>query len=196
MNKFRTACVTSAAALLLALSPAAQATLIIDGDFSATFPGGSAVTSLSSTFQASFDDSVLTGVGSENFNNLAILTAFTLSPNPLGVTTFDTSNVGLNLSFSNGTLFSMQIGGLPNGVGGVSSNTDDFFVGIGNVSGGGFALTARYSVATEASIITATSQQANVTVASAVPEPASAALVAVALVGMVGARRRSKRQQA
>ncbi len=91
-------------------APVASASLIIEGDFSIQFAPGPL---FSGAFSALFDDSVVTGVGIENFNDLAILTTLSLDTNPINGVAFDTLNTGLDLRFTAGALTGLVIGGLP-----------------------------------------------------------------------------------
>lgn len=106
------------AAITFFTAQSANATLVVEGNFSAQFDS---VPDLSGSFSATFDDSVLTGSGSEDFNDLNILTSLSLTPNPYLGNLFDTTNTFIDLLFSNGTLVQVIIGGAPN-----SSNVSDF----------------------------------------------------------------------
>jgi hypothetical protein len=180
------------AAILVLSASVARAALIIEGSFSATFPGGSAVSSLEGDFQASFDDSVLVGTGSEAFEDQTILTSISLTPNPLGATNFDTTNVGLTLAFNDGTLTFLAIGGLIAHVGGISGDTDDFLV---DFAGSGLpAISADYTIATESGISEYIGVEGSAAVTQlSVPEPGTFALLGIAMAGLGFMRRRSKR---
>lgn len=178
MNKKLTSCLIG---LVFALSASvAQATLIIEGDFDADFGASSGVSNISGSFEAAFDDSLLV-TGDEDFEDLAILTSFSLSPTPLGVTTFDTSNVGVDLYFTGGSLQDLVLGGLPD-ASAITANTDDFAV----VYSGGTATLAAYTVATGDSGFT------DSVVGSYIPEPSILALLATGLAGMGFARKKMK----
>ena len=128
-----------------------SATLYIQGGFESSF-SGTAVTEIYGTYSAEFDDSILTGSGGESFSNQAILTDFFLSPNPLGTTTFDTSNVFLDLRFNDGFLRSVVIGA--GSVSGIAGNSDDFaFTATGSAGNSfGDVVVGQYSIATESGI--------------------------------------------
>lgn len=178
----------TASLVLLFAQPAAHATLMFEGTFDLNFDAPAQVSNLSGSFEGMFDDSVVTGVGFETFNETG-LTSFTLNPNPLGTTLFDTSNVAFRMAYNNGSLFSIVVGGIGGGANGISGSSDDFQVTV--LANGNLSLPAsRYSIATEAGIETADSGQGTLSVTtSAVPEPGTVALLAIGLAGCVGARR-------
>jgi hypothetical protein len=78
----------------------------------------------------SYDDTSLTNIGIEyitttNFTSL-ILGGLTT----IGLTTFNTSNTGVELAFSAGNLIGAALGGTISGVGIININTDDFWVNL------------------------------------------------------------------
>ena len=82
------------AVVLFSTFASAQASLIsMSGDFSATTAASTGVTSISGTWAGQFDDSVVTGIGVEGFS--VAPAAISLSPNPIGATLFNASNVEL-----------------------------------------------------------------------------------------------------
>ena len=177
--------------VLLLASTASQATLIhYSGDFSGTFPTGSAVPTISGSWSVLFNDSGLSGSGSERPSVTPI--SFSLTPNLLGVTSFDSSNVGVELFFFNGSLLQIAVGGLIQGVTGASGNIDDF---IATYSSSGRLVNLRYSVATEPTLPRATTLSGGfATTTASVPEPSTLALMAIGL-GAVGFARYRKREK-
>ena len=176
--------------VLLLASTASQATLInYSGDFSGTFSTGSAVPTISGSWSVLFDDSGLSGSGSERPSVTPI--SFSLTSNPLGVTSFNSSNVGVELFFFNGSLLQIAVGGLIQGITGASGNIDDF---IATYSSSGRLVNLRYSVATEPTIPSAIISSGGfaATIAS-VPEPSTLALMVLGLAA-VGFARYGKRQ--
>ena len=176
--------------VLLLASTASQATLInYSGDFSGTFPTGSAVPTISGSWSVLFDDSGLSGSGSERPSVTPI--SFSLTTNLLGVTAFDSSNVGVELFFFNGSLLQISVGGLIQGVTGASGNIDDF---IATYNSSGRLVNLRYSVATEPTLPRATTLSGGfAATAASIPEPSTLALMAIGLTA-IGFARYGKRQ--
>ena len=169
----------------------AQALLIIEGDFTADFPSGSAVPTLSGSFDAIFDDSVVTGTGNEVFQDLSILTSFSLNPNPLGSTNFDTSNVGMTLGFNDGVFDYAFLGGLPD-VNTITFAEDDFIVAFTPTENSWF-ISVDYTVATEEGFRSASSNDGSASGSlRVVPEPTTLALLSLGLVGLGVARHKKK----
>ena len=107
----------------LALAGPANAGLIdFSGTFSRTFVGLGV--SISGTFGFQFNDSGVT-TGFQTFSNLP-LSSLTLNPNPIGGTTFTTSNTGAEVTYINGTLFQIAVGGLISGIASMNIGTEDF----------------------------------------------------------------------
>ena len=109
--------------MLLLGSTASQASLInYSGTFSGIFSIGP-IPEISGSWSVFFDDSGLLGSGGESSGELTP-TSFSLTPNPLGATLFDSSNVGVELVFGDGSLVNIYVGGLLNGVQFATSGTD------------------------------------------------------------------------
>lgn len=177
--------------LVSALANAAP--VLYSGTSTATFPSGP-VASLSVTWAADvFDDSVVTGVGTELFD--VALTSLTLSPNPLGSTTFTTINTGFQVHYVDGALFALRVGGLVGGgVESLTGGNDDFMVRY-MPDGGPFQMAYRLASSTS---VDGNSFRMTAAVTATpvllVPEPASLGLVSLALgVAALSIRRRSKR---
>jgi hypothetical protein len=119
------------AVAVLVMPLAANAELITySGTFIAedpTFP----VPAISGTWTAVVDDAdflALTGVGDEQV--VGTVTSLTMSPSPLGSTTFDTTNTGFVIGVFDGTVGNMVLGGLLDGFadGIRQADVDDWFV--------------------------------------------------------------------
>ena len=105
-------------------SPADAAVLPFSGDFNATFDSPTqGIANFSGSWSFDFDDSVVTGTGFEFF--VVNLTSLTLSPNPIGATTFNTSNASAEVDYEDGTMLSVFIA---ENTAGLSSVVDDFQV--------------------------------------------------------------------
>lgn len=118
--------------LLLGFSFNANASLIISGSFDINYDVREDISNINGSFVAEFDDSVLTGIGVESFQDLSILTAFTINPSAIGVTTYDISNTGVDIGFINGIFSYIALGGIQYDadVSAVNSANDDFFFQI------------------------------------------------------------------
>ena len=148
------------------------------------------LTTLNGSFTAEFDNSVMTGVGLEMFEEMSILTSFNFSNNPLGSTTFDTSNVAISLYFVDGVFDALIIGGTESTANAVGAGTDDFSV-IYTVLGAPILFS--YSTNTDSAIHDADSITGNLTLSntpvSQVPNPATLTLMAFGLLMLVAKRR-------
>ncbi len=129
MNHFKSIHAGLSAIAVLAMPFAANAELITySGSFNAEDPTFT-VTAISGTWTAVVDDSdflTLTGSGAEEV--VGTVTSLTMSPSPLGSTTFDTTNTGFRIDVTDGTVGAMTIGGLLDGrVDGIANDVDDWF---------------------------------------------------------------------
>jgi hypothetical protein len=160
-------------------------------NYSGTFHGSnpaptSAVTSISGSWSFAFDDSVVTG-GSQGFETT--LTAFSLSPNPLGATLFDATNTRGYVRYVNGVLGLFGVGAVIGGVDGVSSLFDDFLASyypIGSMGSNGTPASIYWSLASEPATISGATVRSGSYIASpqSVPEPDTLLLVGAGLIGL------------
>lgn len=164
-----------------AASLTSQAALIeYSGTFDVNFTD-SAVSKISGAWATSFDDSGVLGIGTEFFN--VSPTTFTMSPSPLGTTTFDTTNVGISLYFIDGVPSNIvMVGGLINAIPAVSAAADDFSLSY-NSSGALFS--GLYSISTESGVAQSATAVGTVSIAS-IPIPAAVWLFSSGLLGLVG----------
>lgn len=123
-------CILSITAALatLCLAAAAQATTYnVTGSWSTTLNGEGYIDEIfAGTAEFTYSDDTVTGTGLENVQGS--LSAFTLSPNPLGATTFDLTNTGYYVVYNNGSLYQVIVGATVNTVTSTAQNTDDFAV--------------------------------------------------------------------
>ena len=167
------------------LTTTAASALTISGTMSGTPTGNgyADVGTISGSFSLFFDTSVVTGAAYETFRSLP-LTSFSMSPNPMGATTFDLTNSAGFLVFENGELTIVAIGGTTSGAEAISSGTDFQFVYYGSPVGSGLSLSARK--ATDSGIGSAPAPTGSLTV---VPEPTTALLLATGLTALAARRR-------
>lgn len=113
-------------ALLLAAPMFVSATpIMLTGTFSGTdTTTTSSVGTISGSWSLTYDDTAIAGAGVE-FLTVA-LTGVSLSPNPLGGTTFDLTNTSARLVFNAGALQTINVGGTINTAQGIGFGTDDF----------------------------------------------------------------------
>ena len=113
----------------LSLASAAHATIFqISGSLSAPYTGGP-VAVLTTNFSFLFDDSIVNPVGNQAYHNNP-MTLFSLSPNPLGSTTFTPATAGASMFYTNGSPTFLTVGGLvdgSSGINGASSYSDFYF---------------------------------------------------------------------
>ena len=142
-----------------------------------------------------FDDSVLTGVGNENFDNIPLL-SFSQTPATIGATLFDLSNTVGRLGFFDGVVWVAAIGGAPSGASSLTSNQDDFTVTQQLPGSVGVGL----SVGSESGFAAISNTSSNFTITAvpetAVPEPSTLTLLAIGTFGMIGVCVRKRKQPA
>lgn len=178
------------AALFLAAPLAVSATPItLTGSFIAS--GAYDPNQISGTWQLTYDDATI-GPGIDAASGA--LESLTFSPDPLGVTTFDTSNTNWVVSFLDGAVRSVRLGGAINGVVSTSSvqvGTDDFGV---EYSSDGSLLEARWTVASRSDEASVTASEGSWQRASTPPptvsEPGMLGLLALGLLAMASRGRR------
>lgn len=164
--------VASAAAFLL-VPAAARATMFdVTGSWSTTLDGeGYTAEPFTGTASFSYSDDTITGSGLEHVEGA--LTAFSLSPDPLGATTFDLSNTGFYVVYADGSLYQIIVGATPNTVISVAQNSDDFYV-VENLSSTNVIVVS--AAATSTTLLSLFEPDVSVDFkVTAVPEPAGLA---------------------
>ncbi|RYD47018.1 MAG: PEP-CTERM sorting domain-containing protein [Verrucomicrobiaceae bacterium] len=120
------------ASLLIASASVAGATVMnYAGTFSATFPAvptyewetALGIPTFAGSWSFEFDDEAVVGVGWED--HVIDLETLSLNPSTINVTEFNLTNSKAQLTFNNGVLYQLFVGGLPFGITG-GSNADDF----------------------------------------------------------------------
>jgi hypothetical protein len=116
------------AAVLLAVSASGSHALLIEGNFDAIFEDPTqSIIDFSGSFSATFDESQVEGDPVEQFDLLP-LTTLSLSPSTIGSTAFTAANSFLRLTYTNGSLLNLNLGGAPGGPGALSPSLSDFGV--------------------------------------------------------------------
>jgi hypothetical protein len=145
---------------------------------------------VSGDFSLFFDDSVVTGAGTEDFIPV-LVTTLSLSPNPIGTTTFDTTNAGAWLRFKSGALTDVLVGGNASGSpSAIAAGTDDFFLYYSGTSAATLSPDSISAVTTGDTGIG--SDYSPTGWVKVVPEPSTALLLATGLAGLAAAGRRQR----
>lgn len=110
------------------LGSVGHATLVnVSGSWSATINGqGYTNQSFTGSATFSYDNASVPGAGFFPIDNIP-LSSLTFSPNPVGLTTFDTSNSRALVQFMDGVVISTIVGGSDGGPGGMNLGTTDFW---------------------------------------------------------------------
>jgi hypothetical protein len=105
------------------------------GDFTATSDTVSSLSTISGSWSFSFDASQVTGSGTETFV-VNGFNSFAISPNPFGTTVFDEEDVAAELTFSDGNLSNIVVGGEDGTASVVNIDPADFYLFYGAVAVG------------------------------------------------------------
>jgi MYXO-CTERM domain-containing protein len=162
------------AACLFVAGAAHATTFDVTGSWSAILDGeGYTNEPFTGTASFTYSDAAITGSGFEDV--VGSLTAFSLSPNPLGVTTFDLSNTGFFVRYLDGALHQIIVGGLVGTTTAVAQNTDDFYA-VENLSSTNVIVVS--TAATISTLLSLFEPDATVDfTVTPVPEPAGLALL-------------------
>ena len=170
----------SARATMLQLS-ATWSAILDGGDFSNQSFSGSAT--------ALFDSTLLTGSGVEVFDDKP-LESLSLTPNPIGATTFDLTNTKARWFFLDGEFDFINIGGEISGVSGVAGSTDDFMLSISAPVPLSLVIDTFMATDTTTNAISVDSDPSGSASLGFVPEPGTITLLLCGLVGLICLRRR------
>lgn len=189
-KRFMKLAIGASAVVMLGASINAQATLLnVSGSFSASNPflaggGSTAPTTLSGAWSFTFDDSVLSGAGVEEFDGIP-LDSLTLTPNTIGSTNFSIANSVGYVGFIDGVLRNVWAGGLSSVD--ISAGTDDW-AAVYTDPTSGFQIVNVYAVvAANPGISTYQQFSGSIRVSgvSTNPEPATFALFSIGLLTLV-----------
>ena len=179
--------------LLVVLASSANATVIYSGNFSGSnTTSSSAVQSLSGSWSFEFDENLV--MPSASFQILyGAMTSLSLTPDPLGATSFNTSNTSALLLFVSGVLNNINIYGQVGG-NSLELTADDFYVDY-NVNTGN-TNQVRWSLASEPNDSVLASRDTlagSFSISSAsVPSPSTMWLFAVGYVAASFKRRKHR----
>lgn len=196
-NTNRNTCSLLLSSLLLASASVAGAAVTqYSGTFHATFPTvptyewetSVGIPTFTGSWSFQFDDSAVVGAGWED--HFVDLDTLTLTPSTINVTEFNLTNSQAQLTFNNGVLYQLFVGGIIGGVSGGMGGTDDFglayegdshvvqTVTLNTASSGGFQYVNAHNGATGSFN------------PSVVPEPSSSLLAVTAVAGLLFRRSR------
>lgn len=176
--------IVSLVSAIFAAIPAQAATVSLSGYFAGCFdpsgPGYQGISTFSATWSLTYDDAAVPSSGPhEQTVPLASISTSTV----IGLTTFTTANSSASLTFTNGQLSAVWIGGSTSGVTYSSPEIDDFSLAYFSPTNVGIM---SLSVGSRSGADMAFSRSGNYT---AVPEPSAALLGAVGALALLRRRR-------